>query len=720
MPNDGTTHLPDSIATSTSFVRWLAGGVALINLFVFAVVAYSQYNSYVVFEERAEVNAQNLSRLLAEDIGGDIDKIDVTLLSVTDEIERQIASGGIDRQMLNTFMARKQHRLPEIFSMRATDSSGYVQYGIGVNPAARVNNSDREYFTRQRDNPNAGIIISKPVFTRIDKKWAVPISRPIHLADGSFGGVVYVNVGLDYITKTFSTIDIGRLGTVSLRDAEQRIFARYPVPADISKMIGEKIAIPELQELIQAGRDTGIYMSNHTVDGVERKFAVHRIPDYPLYAVVGSDSDEYMAQWKDQVLKVLVLAVLFSLTTLISSWLLYRNWKHQFDFTKELAREEEKFHTVADYTYDWEYWEGPAHEILFMSPSCERVAGYTQPEFLADPELLYRIIHPDDLHLMAEHRLDAAHEDESTLDFRIVRRDGEIRWIAHGCRCVFGHDNEFLGRRASNRDITERKQAEEAARRLNAELEQRVAHRTAQLEDANKELEEFSYSMSHDMRTPLRALDGFSKILMDEHAASLDEEGRRLLKVLRDNAQRMGRLVDDILHFLSMGRRKMEFSSVDIAQLASEIFTELQNAFPERHLRLDIGKLPPTRGDRDMIREVLQNLLSNAVKFSPSDGEALIEINGEVEDDENIYSVRDHGIGFDMRYANKLFRVFERVHPTGQYEGSGIGLALVKRILNRHNGRVWAEGKVNEGPTIYFAVPNKVKNLHYESTTIIH
>jgi len=245
---------------------------------------------------------------------------------------------------------------------------------------------------------------------------------------------------------------------------------------------------------------------------------------------------------------------------------------------------------------------------------------------------------------------------------------------------------------------------------LNIELEQRVAQRTAQLEAANKELEEFSYSMSHDMRTPLRALDGFSKILLEEHSDRLDDEGKRLLIVLRDNARRMGRLIDDILHFLSMGRRRMDYSSVDIAQMASELVAELQAVAPARHLRLETGRLPPARGDRDMIREALQNLLSNAVKFSRADGEALIEIGGATEGNENVYSVTDHGIGFDMRYADKLFRVFERVHATGQYEGSGIGLALVKRIITRHGGRVWAEGKVNEGATIYFSLPDREKS----------
>lgn len=707
MSDDDTTRLPGSTLSSASFNKWMVTGVTLINLFVFGMFAFSLNQSFHEFDERAEVTAQTLSQMLAQDIGREFEKIDVTLLSATDEIARQDARGGINKSELNVFLGRLQGRIPEIITLRTTDASGIVAYGLGVNPNARPNNSRREYFIRQRDNSDAGLVVAKPEFVNSDKRWIVPFSRAIHLPDGSFGGVVYAYVALEQLSNLFPTIDVGRHGSVSLRDAEMRIFARYPIPKDADKVFGQKLDIPEFQELIQSGRPFGTYITNRTVDRVERKFAVNRISDYPLYAVIGRATDEYMARWKDQAVKTSALVVLFSATTLISSWLVYRNRRRQIAATLELVREEEKFHTVANYTYDWEYWEGPNQEMLFMSPSCERVTGYSQAEFMSDPALLYRIIHPDDLHLMAEHRRNAAHEDIGGVDFRIVRRDGVIRWIAHGCRPVFGEGDNFLGRRASNRDITERVQAEATVRQLNAELEQRVAQRTAQLEAMNKELEEFSYSMSHDMRTPLRALDGFSKILLEEHSASLDDEGKRLLQVLRDNAQRMGRLVDDILRFLKMGRLKIEFSSIDITKLSSEIFADLQNTFPARSLRLEIGILPPAWGDPDMIHQVVLNLLSNAIKFSPADVEALIEVGGENKGEENCYYVKDYGVGFDMRYADKLFRVFERVHPTGQYEGSGVGLAIVKRIVERHGGRVWAEGSLGKGATFYFALPNR-------------
>jgi two-component system, NtrC family, sensor kinase len=234
-----------------------------------------------------------------------------------------------------------------------------------------------------------------------------------------------------------------------------------------------------------------------------------------------------------------------------------------------------------------------------------------------------------------------------------------------------------------------------------------LVHRTSQLEAANKELDEFSYSMSHDMRTPLRALDGFSKILLDEHGTSLDAEGKRLLKVLRNNAQRMGRQIDDILRYLELGKREIRCASVDIARLAAEIVADMQSTTPNLGIQLKTGDIPPAWCDPGMIRQVLQELLSNAVKFSPADDIVKIDVGGLDNGRLNRYYVKNRGVGFNMRYAQKLFRVFERVHPTGQYEGSGIGLAIVKRIVERHGGSVWAEGQEGEGATFYFTLPCK-------------
>jgi PAS domain S-box-containing protein len=259
---------------------------------------------------------------------------------------------------------------------------------------------------------------------------------------------------------------------------------------------------------------------------------------------------------------------------------------------------------------------------------------------------------------------------------------------------------------AVSTDITERKLSEQAIRELNTELEAKAAL----LESTNKELESFSYSVSHDLRAPLRAIDGFAEIIEEDYIDKLDGEARRYLAVIRDNSKRMGMLIDDLLAFSRLGRQTVTKSDINVEALVREVLEELARADELRaeHKpvpQFDIGRLPNAYGDRALLRQVWANLLANAVKYSSKAPAPRIQVGGKTGEEEVEYFVRDNGVGFNMAYSQKLFGVFQRLHRADEFSGTGVGLAIVQRVVSRHGGRVWAEGKVNEGATFSFALP---------------
>lgn len=273
--------------------------------------------------------------------------------------------------------------------------------------------------------------------------------------------------------------------------------------------------------------------------------------------------------------------------------------------------------------------------------------------------------------------------------------------VLYGSLFVFVRNasRELIHRNKENERLYEETKMQLAERQR---AEKELLKRTTELESANKELEAFSYSVSHDLRAPLRAIDGFSRVMLEEYNDKLDDEGKRYLNIIRDNTQKMGQLIEDLLALSRLGRKEMQVSRIDMTKLAKTVFDEIKEANPGRNIQLEIKTLPPAYGDQAMIHQVLVNLLSNAIKFTRFKEKAVIEIGSIVRMNEIVYYVKDNGVGFDMQYLNKLFGVFQRLHSAEDFEGTGVGLAIVQRIIHRHGGKVWAEGKVNEGSTFYF------------------
>ena len=374
----------------------------------------------------------------------------------------------------------------------------------------------------------------------------------------------------------------------------------------------------------------------------------------------------------------------------------------------QLCRSENRFRQLVDSVEEYAiYMLDSRGLVVTWNAGAERIEGYRAPEVLRRKYSLF--YSPDEIaHGKPDEALAVAKAEGRYQDERLrVRKDGSRYWSNTVVTALRDDQGEFYGFSVITRDMTNRKKAEEETRELQAELEHRVKERTAELQRAYHEMEAFSYSISHDLRAPLIRVDGFVHLLEDHTALATDEKGRHYLKTISDAATQMGRMIDDLLGFSLMNRAEIHKVRFKLEKVLQDVLEDLQAEVKDRVIVWKIGDFPRVCGDPALLRQAVFNLVSNALKYTRGRAEARIEIGARIADREMIFFVRDNGAGFDMKFADKLFGVFQRLHAASEFEGTGIGLANVRRIIARHGGRTWAEGIVDGGATFYFSLPDE-------------
>jgi len=377
----------------------------------------------------------------------------------------------------------------------------------------------------------------------------------------------------------------------------------------------------------------------------------------------------------------------------------------------ELQESEQRYQTLARISPVGIFCADPDGATTYVNPKWCAITGLSTDQALGYGWL--DAVHPDD-----KEKLDKGWQESTRLhkssfsDYRFVHPDGTIAWVMGQAVPEMNSENQIIGYVGTITDITARKQAEEKIHKLNAELELRVQERTAQLQAANKELESFSYSVSHDLRAPLRAISGFSAIIARRHRANLNEEGQHYVDNIVQASEHMGHLIDDLLTYARLGRTGVRREPVSLASLMNEISRNMQSCLAEIHGTLHISEdLPVVIGDHTLLSQVFTNLLDNAFKYRKPDVASQVCVTYRSGGNHVVVEVSDNGIGIPLEYQEKIFNVFQRLHSEEEYPGTGIGLATVKKSVELLGGSVWVESKVGEGSTFFVRLPKeKVEN----------
>lgn len=445
----------------TRFFWLLVGAVIALNLLVISIVAVALHQSQTQYHQQAMVDSQNLAHVLAQDIQGSLLKIDLALLDAADEYSRQLASGYIDARELNEHLILQSTRLPEIYGLRIAGANGYIEYGTSLPAGSKISIKDRDHFQFPRDNPDLGLFVSKPIMGRISGSWIVILARRISHRDGSFAGVVFAPIELQQFINSFSAINVGSRGFITLFDRQFGIIARHPEPQGLGSSVGVKITTPQFQAMLQAGKESGSYQAKSVVDHIERSVSFRKIPDQPLYIFVGLAFDDYLGEWRKMATNAAILLAFFLLSTLTASWLACRGWRRRL-LVEEALNESDARLKAAQQLAQLGSWElNLSTHALTWSDEIFHIFEIDKAKFGASYEAFLNAIHPEDRELVnTAYSESVRNRSAYDIEHRLLLPDGRIKYVTERGETSYNLDGKPVRSMGTVQDITAQKEYE--------------------------------------------------------------------------------------------------------------------------------------------------------------------------------------------------------------------------------------------------------------------
>jgi len=665
-----------------------------------AILGYLIWSSHEEEIRAAETTTRNYAAIVEAQLDAALRRADADLRTLQASIPRTALEPHAVPRFAGTLNADLKARLsdfPELDGIRVFDANGYALYHSDDSLPPNTNIGDRAHFLEVQRNPQAGLQFSDVIVSRISGKPSIFAIRALRDSQGKFRGAVAAGINLTHFQKLFESIDFGPHGAISWRRSDnQKLVMRWP---ELAALVNKPLSTDNSTvQSLGSGQTTITRHIRAETDGVLRIYSSHLLEHFPFYVGVAFSRDDVLATWRLRSLSVGLCSLL--LVALLLG-MIARLWRVEDSLIENEQLMRGTFEQAA---------VGIAHvdaltlRIHIANDCYCKLTGYSLDELTASD--VHLLIPPDEESTRDLERAQVFSGQRQTVtsERRMQHKDGTVIWVHRSLSMVRddnGHPLYFI---SVIEDISARKQIESEMDTLNAGLEARITERTAELETANRELSAFSYTLAHDLRAPVRAINGFSTMVMTACADFIDVKSQSNLKRVIAASERMGNLIDDLLHLARLSRQEMQPKEFNLGDLAISIVTALTAAGPERDVTIKIQAGMLAHGDTGLMHAALENLIGNAWKFTAKADKPEIRIGSEHRDGQTVFHVRDNGAGFDMQYAHKLFAPFQRLHHASEFEGTGIGLATVKKIIQRHGGSIWIESAVGLGTTVYFTV----------------